>query len=1116
MKNLFIVVLMAFFWALPDMISAQNVTPVPPEFQRNTLYGVKANEAFRYNDPQTSATTTSLYSTTTTGAAWGTEALSTMAVGPWDDDANPNTPDILVAYHWYWGSSATLRRVSPYKTAVEFVVLLPLPGAPAYNYWSGGEVNQLTGEIYFTSGELSTLPSNAAESDGSFRMMKYNPYTGLSLISGPLKAKTTSDRTDVANHRPYSDMATDADGNAYILVRSNESFGAARRDWLLKVEIPQGYNTQETWYYSKVKEIKGLDLTYCYGLAFHRGKLYALQNTGVLWEIDPLSGQVTNKGASGTGYWLDLASANTASVIRGKVYNDADGDGIISGTEKTANGVPNVTIEIYDRNKTCIGNTQTNGSGEYSFLTNDPSGTYYIRVKRPKIRVGAGALAQDSIKAVQTWASAGTVTNAKSQFTVTAYTTDGTTNEMPLTNSGACFGARYGTDPNTQNLNDALFFSKIEMQDELIVGVVNFGLTAISDFGDAPDTAPNAFFAGTTLTKGGPAHLTHRNLFYLGADVSYEADGQPTAGAGSLAGADADTFDDGVTVMINGVEMPLQNVYLEADTTYTFKVKTVSPSWASAYLSGWFSYRVAGSGTVAPISTQIVTNQQPDASGNIQFSYTMPAYTGNNYGAYQAYFRFRFSNVSGLNAIANPDPGTGANYWGIYGEVEDYGIRLRRRYAPNITWPAVGSLTYGQALSAAGLTGGSSTPSGTFAFIDGATTYPKVSDSGTTQYTLLFLPTDTNAYLPVSQQKTVIVNRKTLIVSAYTVANKFYDGTNAALIKSVTFDGLVTGDVLTRGTDYTVTGVFGNTAVGTHPTSVISITMSTLSTATGNNYTAVLPNIHLSANILDAPLGDGTTLSQGATPTVTPAYSSLYLDSESKGLRLPRLSSNTRDLLSANFGTTGGPVAAGGLMIYNTNDAGIQFWNGTVWKNIDGTPTTTGTGVAAIRTPGAMFIGSTEQPDYFALLELESDKQGLRLPQISNDVSDLLEQLVSGDDKANGLLVFNAEANNIQYWDGTQWKVFTGTDVTPTTPSGAMPVDYGVNIGELIQPHIFALLEVTSLEKGIRLPQLSAATRNGLLVGATTEEQAAAVGLLIFNTDTKKLEYYNGTSWYSF
>ncbi|MDR3218835.1 MAG: YDG domain-containing protein [Dysgonamonadaceae bacterium] len=1094
LKNAFLVFLMACFWALPDVSMAQTIDRVAPEFLRNALYVVYTTEAYQYDDPKSSAATTLLYSTS---GDWGTDPLSTMAIGPWNHDGDSTTPDILVAYHWYWGSNAILRRVTPGQTSVQSITL-----PTASNNWAGGEVNQLTGEVYFSGPYNGALPNNAAEDNNTFRMMKFNPYTNESLQSGYLKAKTGEDKTDIAGTNPVSDMAVDAEGNIYLLIRGDAS------DWLIKVEVPQTYALNQTWYYSKVKEIQGLTNGTYYGLAFAGGQLYALQNTGGLWKIDPLSGFAEKIGnTSSRRYYYDLASAQTASIVRGKVYNDSNGDGNISPEEQAASGVPNVTIEIYNSSKTYLGSTQTNGSGEYSFLTNEATATFYIRVKRPKI---------NTIKAVQTWASAGTVSNSRSHYTVTAYSIGGT----ELNASGPCFGAHFGTDPDTQNLNEALIYSKIDMADELIVGVVNFGLTAISDWGDAPDTAPNAFFTGTTVSKGGPAHLTHRKLLYLGNDVSDETDGQPTASPGAgLVGAGVDTFDDGVTVMIDGEEKSLQGVYLEANTTYTFKVKTGGPNRTGAYLSGWFSYRTVGSGTGAVTTAQIVSNQQPDAQGDIQFAYTMPVYSGANYGAYQAYFRFRFSNVSGLSATGNPDPGTGDNYWAIYGEVEDYGIWLRLRRAPNtITWPTGGgSLTYGQTLSVAdaNLTGGSEAASGTFSFKNGATIYPKVSDSETTLYTLLFIPTDTNIYSPASQQKAVTVNRKSLTISNYTVANKFYDGTKAALIKSITFEGLVFGDVLTKRTDYTATGTFGNAAVGTQSAS-ISVTMSTVSTTTGNNYTVSTPNIHPLANILDAPLRNGIALSQDITPTAAPVYSSLFLNSTSKGLRLPRLSSNARDLLSANFGTAGGPIAAGGLLIYNTDDAGIQFWNGTAWKNIAGTPVTTGTGTAVPKTPGAMIIGSTKIPHYFAFLELESDKQGLRLPQIDSNMSDLLEQLASVDNEADGLLVFNAETSMIQYWNGTQWVVLADADVTPAKPSGAMPTDYGVNIGELTQPHIYALLEVNSLEKGIRLPQLSAVTRNSLLVGTTVEERAIAAGLLIFNTDTKKLEYYNGTSWYSF
>jgi hypothetical protein len=73
-----------------------------------------------------------------------------------------------------------------------------------------------------------------------------------------------------------------------------------------------------------------------------------------------------------------------------------------------------------------------------------------------------------------------------------------------------------------------------------------------------------------------------------------------------------------------------------------------------------------------------------------------------------------------------------------------------------------------------------------------------------------------------------------------------------------------------------------------------------------------------------------------------------------------------------------------------------------------------------------------------------------------------------------------------------------------------------VNIGADVAPHSFSALEVqgqykTGVYGGLRLPQLSTAERDAI-TGLTS---SAAEGLIIFNTTTKCIDYWNGTAWKS-
>ncbi|GHU62691.1 hypothetical protein FACS1894123_04070 [Bacteroidia bacterium] len=89
-----------------------------------------------------------------------------------------------------------------------------------------------------------------------------------------------------------------------------------------------------------------------------------------------------------------------------------------------------------------------------------------------------------------------------------------------------------------------------------------------------------------------------------------------------------------------------------------------------------------------------------------------------------------------------------------------------------------------------------------------------------------------------------------------------------------------------------------------------------------------------------------------------------------------------------------------------------------------------------------------------------------------------------------------------------------------------------VNIGSSQTPHNFSILELTSNSQGLRLAQLSTAQRNDwrdYFLGKTqtnpanpsstgyisASDKQDARGLVIYNTDTGCLEYWNNTKWVS-
>ena len=201
-------------------------------------------------------------------------------------------------------------------------------------------------------------------------------------------------------------MAIDAEGIAFMIARKTYKYN----DWvIIKINIDR--DNLAGWTYSIMGDtLKKYSTNSAWnsendidGLAFYKGKLYALQNYGTsntkygrLYQINPMDGTVrelTNIDHNG----FDLASCDVTVSLTGKIYNDTDGDGIITGSEP---GIGNVVVEIYDKTNKYKGSTTTDSMGVYNFLLDESGSDAYftIRVKQPKI---------NDINAAQTWASGG-------------------------------------------------------------------------------------------------------------------------------------------------------------------------------------------------------------------------------------------------------------------------------------------------------------------------------------------------------------------------------------------------------------------------------------------------------------------------------------------------------------------------------------------------------------------------------------------------------------------------------------------------------------------------------------------------------------------------------------
>jgi hypothetical protein len=145
---------------------------------------------------------------------------------------------------------------------------------------------------------------------------------------------------------------------------------------------------------------------------------------------------------------------------------------------------------------------------------------------------------------------------------------------------------------------------------------------------------------------------------------------------------------------------------------------------------------------------------------------------------------------------------------------------------PTITWPTASNLTYGQTLSSSILSGGASTPAGTFTFTT-TTTAPPV---GTAAQSVTFTPTDTTDYNTVVGSANVTVTKAT---ANPVLGNLLPTYTGSGIAATAT----ITPASLASEVTFTYTGINGTNYPQSNvpPTNAGSYTV--VATLTDTNYT---------------------------------------------------------------------------------------------------------------------------------------------------------------------------------------------------------------------------------------------------------------------------------------
>ena len=324
------------------------------------------------------------------------------------------------------------------------------------------------------------------------------------------------------------------------------------------------------------------------------------------------------------------------------------------------------------------------------------------------------------------------------------------------------------------------------------------------------------------------------------------------------------------------------------DTTApTDGVLTASPFSATQINLTWTAATDSGTGLTAVNTYTLARANGPtapvDCSGTAIYQGTAASFSdsGRTVGAQYSY------RVCATDAAGNVSIGATA------------GTAINKADAV-ISWPTASAITYGQTLASSTLSGGTSTPAGTFAFAT-PTTAPV---AGTAAQSVTFTPNDTANYNSATSTVSVTVNKATPVITWANPAGINFGTALSTTQLNATSGGVagtfvytpVAGTVLNPGAGQMLSVTFTPTDTANYnsATSTVSVTVNkatpviTWANPAGINFGTALSTTQLNATsggvagtFVYTPAagtvlnpGAGQTLSVTFTPTDTANYNS--------------------------------------------------------------------------------------------------------------------------------------------------------------------------------------------------------------------------------------------------
>ena len=212
----------------------------------------------------------------------------------------------------------------------------------------------------------------------------------------------------------------------------------------------------------------------------------------------------------------------------------------------------------------------------------------------------------------------------------------------------------------------------------------------------------------------------------------------------------------------------------------------------------------------------------------------------------------------------------------------------------------------------------------------------------------------------------------------------------------------------------------------------------------------------------------------------------LDLNSSNRGLLIPRMTTAARNLI---------PSPSAGLLVFDTTANLFCYFSGSFWYQAEAAMLTPTIGTSSPAGVLSINSSSAASPNNSTILDVSNPSRGILIPRTTTG---------SIATPATGLIIYNTATSRMCYYNGTEWATLCSVSTGNSGATGSQ-ASIGVAIStNNSSPHHSAMLDVSATNKGLLIPRLTNAQRDLL---------KPLKGLVIYNTTSNNIEFFNGTAW---